>query len=568
MMSRCRFFSGIAGAVVGLCLGILLVPSTRAQTDGLLQINDPLHHFLERQRTNGHLPNGFVTAQPLSAGEAQTYLGRLQERDSLLSETARQKLARFRGARPSPGARGLNDWWGVLYDNGQDFASVSGDGYAFQVNPLLYGILGRGLRPDATVTTWQNTRGARLSGHIGDYLFFETRLTENQEVPLRFTFSGTPNQGTAPRLGFVRLAGDDDVYDYLQATGVVGARTEFFEVRFGRSRNRWGPGLGSLELSNYGPVYDHLQIRTSVWRLQYTNLFARFTDWQTPRASGGPRGGITTRPRRYGAFHRLALNVTDRLQVGLYESIIFATQEDSTVSRTGFDLAYLNPIIFYRAVERDLGSPDNAMIGIDADWIVTPGLRAYGQFVLDEFQFSQLGTGWWGNKWGWMLGTHLTETGIPGLAARLELTRQRPFLNGNRFLPNAFLQYNDPLGHPAEPNSLDLAVFLDYRPAGRIQAELNAAYTRRGRNTATTNVGADPRVDSSTRTSNFVDFLEGVRQNEFLLEAHLGVEVLPKLFVEGAVQVRTVDDAVRGVSRAWSPYVMLRWGLPFQSVRY
>ena len=543
----------------------------RAQTDGLLPLNDPLHHFLERQRTAGHLPEAFVTSQPLSVYEARAYLDSLQTLDEergVLSASARRHLAQFQGRTPFPGATWMREWTGALYENGRDFASVAGDGYGFQVNPLAYGTIGSGNRPAETGTTWQLTRGARVSGHIGDHLFFDSRLTENQEVPLRFRFEGTPNQGTAPRRGFVRLAGDDDVYDYLQATGMVGGRARFFEVRFGRSRNRWGPGIGSLQLSNHSPPYDQLQIRTSVWRLQYANLFARFTDFQTERFRGGERGGITNRPRRYGAFHRLGIRVADNLQVGLFESIIFATQEDSTVSRTGFDTAYLNPIIFYRAVERDLGSPDNAMIGADAEWVVTPGLRTYGQFVLDEFTFERIGTGWFGNKWGWMLGAHVTQTGLPGLGARLEVTRQRPFLNGNRFTPNAFLHYNDLLGHPAEPNSIDVALFLDYRPGSRIQAELNAAFTRRGRNPDGQNVGANPRLDADTRSSSYVDLLDGVQQDAFLVEGHVGYEVLPDLFVEAALQIRTVDDAVRGTERFWNPYVMVRWGLPFQSSRY
>jgi hypothetical protein len=65
-----------------------------------------------------------------------------------------------------------------------------------------------------------------------------------------------------------------------------------------------------------------------------------------------------------------------------------------------------------------------------------------------------------------------------------------------------------------------------------------------------------------------VDLLDGVQQDAFLLEGHVGYEMLPELFVEAALQVRTVDDAVRGTEQFWNPYLMVRWGLPFQSSRY
>jgi hypothetical protein len=544
-----------------LAIGLAAPAATRAQTDGLQQINDPVHHFLQRHKTLGHLPGAFVSHQPLSVYEAQGHLDSLAALGDTLAPGERERLARLRGEAPEPGAEWLNRQWGLLYRNGQDMASVAGDGYRLQLNPLLYTTVGRARRsgrPD--VTAWRNTRGVRASGQIGP-LFFESRLTENQQRPATVEFQGA----TAPRLGQSLIQGKD-TYDYLTATGVVGFRSEFFEVRFGRQRNRWGYGAGSLLLSNYAPVYDQLQIRTSVWDLQYTNVFARFI--QPDRVQTDERGGNTAFPRRYGAFHRLTWEVSDRFQLQLHESVVLATQNDSTVSRTGFDLSYLNPIIFYRAVERDLGSPDNAMIGIGGSWIATPGIRLYGQFLLDELIVSRIGNTSWANKWGWLAGADLARTGIPHLSAQVELTRQRPFLYAHYFPPNAFLHYNDPLGHPAPTNSWDLAAFFDYRPPGRLQAELNAAVTWWGRNPEGENVGADPRISTQTRTRDFVALLDGVRQTQVLLEGHLGIELLPDFFVEGQLQATVTDDAVRGSSQVVTPAVALRWGMPFASERY
>ena len=270
----------------------------------MLQIGDPMHRFLERQKTAGHLPGAFVSTQPLSAYEAQTYLDTLAARaDSLnLTRSERRWVARFRGEMPAPGVRWAQSVWGRLYPNGQDLAAVSGEGYGLQVNPLLYASVGRGFRTEGDVTTWRNTRGVRASGHIGP-VFFESRFTENQERPLVNAFQ--TNGDTAPRLGFV-LQQNGSVYDYFTVEGVVGVRSKFFEVRFGRDRNRWGFGRQSLHLSNYPTAYEQLQIRTNVWRLQYTNLFTRFT-----RAVGLPAQGDRSdavQPRSYGAFHRLAFN--------------------------------------------------------------------------------------------------------------------------------------------------------------------------------------------------------------------------------------------------------------------
>ena len=53
-----------------------------------------------------------------------------------------------------------------------------------------------------------------------------------------------------------------------------------------------------------------------------------------------------------------------------------------------------------------------------------------------------------------------------------------------------------------------------------------------------------------------------------LVEARVGYELLPSLFLEGVLRAESVDDAERGLDRYVAPSVSLRWGLPFQSVRY
>jgi hypothetical protein len=549
-------------ALAGACLAS--GRPAQAQTDGVLPLNDPTHHFLERQKTLGHLPDAFVSTQPLSVYSARTALDSLAARDSMLTLSAQRTLDRLRGVTPGPGTAWANRQWGVLYQNGRDLFSTAGDGYRLQANPWSYFTYGTATGDAASSTTWRNSRGVRVSGYIGEHLFFEARASENQRQPPTPIVIG--EGATVERLGFVNPQVDDH-YDYFRATGLVGYRSKFFEVRFGRDRNRWGPGMGSLMLSNYATEYDQLQIRTNVWRLQYTNLFARFTEAVRVPPQGERADAV--QPTPYGTFHRLALNVTDRFQIELFESVIFATEQDSTVSRQGFDVAYLNPVIFYRAVERELGSPDNALVGIGGSWVTPYDVRLYGQFLLDELLVDEIGNQWWGNKWGWMLGAHLANTGVPHLSARAEVARLRPYLYAHVFPPNAYVHYGDVLGYPSGPNSIDTAFFLDYRPPGRLEAELNVSYTRRGRNTETENFGADPTRDSDTRVGNRgIAMLQGVQQTQWLLEGHVSWELLPHLFVDGAFRARLLDDDQRGTTSFVNPSLGLRWGVPFTSQRY
>jgi hypothetical protein len=546
--------------------------TARAQRiDGVLPLSDPVHRFLERQQTAGRLPGAFLSHQPLSAYEAQDYLDTLAARRAALSNTDRRLLARYRYEEPGPNASRVNERIGWLYANGHDLLSARPGDFALQATPLLYLSHGQVRRSapdggsdgrDPWATTWQNTRGVRAAGHLdlgrGVRLFFDTQIEETQRRDL----NPSPRpRNTAPRQGRTRF--DDGVYDYTVATGGVGVRSEHFEVRFGRWRNEWGAAGGtSVLLSDYAPPYDQLQIRTSVWRLQYTNLFTAFDDLTFP-----DNLNANELPRRYGAFHRLAVRLPGRVQLGLFESVIFSDRESGN-QQDGFDPAYLNPVIFYRAVQADRGSPGNLIVGADASWRPAPGLKAYGEFLLDEFVVDEIFTDSWRNKWGGLIGLHMAGVLAPRLSVRLEYARMRPLLYGHREPATAYLHYDDLLGHPAGPNAYDLSLLANYQPSANTHLALSAALTRRGRGTDTLNVGADPRRSYQTRFANDVPFLSGIRQSEILLEARAGYELFPQFVLEAVLRYESTDDAERGWDRYLAPQLSLRWGLPFRSARY
>ena len=544
-------------------LALFFAESALAQHDGLLQLNDPLHRFLQRQQVLGRLPDAFLSHQPLSAYEAQRYLDSLDAFAGVFSPVDVQLYARFRGEAPGPSVASFRKVLPFAFRNGRDFISTQHEEYAFQLNPLLYLSYGRARQSqrddrDASVPVWQNTRGARASGHIGKHIFFETRLEENQRRGVWPAFQAADD--TAPRLGNTKF--DDDTYDYWFVTGVVGFRSQYFEVRFGRDHNRWGFGQNSVLLSNYATTYDQLQIRTTFWRLQYTNLFTSLSD---------PNPAVREFvPRRYGAFHRLAINLTGRLQAEIFEAIMFASSDSLGLRDSGFDVVYLNPVIFYRAVEIErAGRLDNALLGGGLSWVTTPGLRFHTQLLLDELQVSQIGKGWWGNKWGWLAGVDLVDWPLSNLSLRLEYARLRPYLYSHRTPTSAYLHYNDLLGHPAGPNAQDVALSLDYQPTRHLQTALKLAYTERGRNTATENFGSDPSISSNSRVSSTdVKLLQGVPQKQWLVEAYLSYEWLPNAYLDLALRAESIDDATEGLDRYVAPFVTLRWGLPFQSVRY
>ena len=547
-----------------LLLALVLLPgSALAQREGLLQIGSPLSDFVRRQATLGTVPQFSADALPIPTGAATALVDSIAADPAALaalSPADRQLVERYRSREPAS-AFGWTPPYG-FYGDGVSPVYVEGDGYALELAPVIGASIGPTQRTDRderdpSAPVYRNTRGFRTAGRLG-HLYFEARATENQRRPAFYERDAA--SATAPRYGFVKRLGDD-AYDYFTAEGGVGYRDRFVDVRFARDRNQWGPGMGTLFLSNYAAPYDHLRIGAQAGPLHYTMAVARLT---TPDRDS--RGRDSVLPSKYAAFHRVSIEA-GRFQAEAFEAVVF--QDDTlTGNRRGPEIGYLNPVIFYRAVESELGSGDNALIGLGAAVRPVDGVRLYGQVLIDEFVADRFFEDSWVNKWGLLAGAHIVDLGLPGLEARAEYARLRPYLYGHRSENSAYVHYNDVLGHPIGPNADDLSLFVRYRPSARVTTQVLATRARRGRDPDSLYVGADPRVSYDERASSVSPTFDGVRQSEWLIEGSLAFELLPRLAVEAAGLYRAVDDAERGLDRAAAVTVGLRWELPFQSVRY
>lgn len=547
---------------------VLAAPAT-AQREGLLHLDDAADAFLVRQQALGRLSGADLGARPLAAYEAQRWLDSLATDSAALTERDRRTLARLRGTAVGPNVSTARRWAGRAYADGETVAAVDGAGWRLVAEPVLYLSGGPALgiadsvggRPTNAVP-WRASRGVRAAGRIGP-LFFDATALENQQAAPWVTWEDR----SAPRLSYVKLP-DGRTYEYWDVRGVVGVRSRHFEARFGRDRDRWGFGTGALVLSGYAAPYDALQLRANVWRLHYASVLAELIRPQERAPGTIP----AVHGRRYAAHRRLALALGN-VDLEFFETIVFA--DDSLAgNRRGFQFAYLNPVLFLRAAEADAGASDNALLGAGAAWSIPGGPRIYGQLLLDELKISEIGSDWWGNKYGVLAGLRWADPGLGSVRLRnadleFEAATLRPYLYSHRIPDNALVHYGDGLGHAAGPNARDVQATLRWRPGPFTELMLAGSVTRRGRNTETENFGSDPRLSYETRIGDRgIRTGQGVRQIETIVEARLTQEVLPSLFVEGAVSARSIDDAMRGTSRYTALWAQLRWGLPFQRLRY
>lgn len=261
----------------------------------------------------------------------------------------------------------------------------------------------------------------------------------------------------APGEGYAWVAGNG--FRHAEVQGHVSWDPgRYFNITAGRGRNFLGDGHRSMVLSDETYAYPFLRITTRVWRVRYVNLFASLSDI---RGAGGVQSDFR---RKYTSMHYLSWNATKRLNVSLFESIVW-NRGDSLYPR-GFDINYLNPIIFYRPVEFAVGSPDNAMLGLTASYKVGKGVLVYGQLMLDEFLANEIrqGKGWYGNKQSGQLGVLAHEPfGAAGVVVRGEFNVVRPFMYTHSDVVQNYSHFGQPLAHPYGSNLREAILHVDRR---------------------------------------------------------------------------------------------------------
>ena len=68
--------------------------------------------------------------------------------------------------------------------------------------------------------------------------------------------------------------------------------------------------------------------------------------------------------KKHSATHYLNFPISSSFNIGIFESVLW--QSKTQYENIGYEISYLNPIIFYRPIEFSLGSnKGNALLGVD-----------------------------------------------------------------------------------------------------------------------------------------------------------------------------------------------------------
>lgn len=368
-------------------------------------------------------------------------------------------------------------WWGKKVWN-ENTVAIQGEDYWFTLNPIFDLQLGKS-DPSTTDFTYVNTRGIQIRGGLGSQLNFSATIYESQgrfaDYFNRYAVSIRPSGGNPAVIPGIGIAKDfkTDAFDFPSAeANITYAPSKHFDLQLGHGRNFLGDGYRSLLLSDGTSSYPYFKVNTQFWKIKYTNIYSWMKDVRNEATVD------RTYATKYMAAHFLSWNVNKKLNLGFFESVVWSNQ-----NQRGFDMSFVNPIIFYRAVEFSSSSRSgNALLGLTAKYKWNNQFNFYGQFLLDEFSLGDVKAGQksWKNKFAYQVGAkYYNAFNIKNLLLQVEYNHVRPYVYAHSEIITNYGHNNQSLGHQWGGNLREFVAIARYNK-GRYFADAKLSVGKRG----------------------------------------------------------------------------------------
>ena len=412
----------------------------------------------------------------------------------------------------------------------EHLVQVQGKDYWFTVDPILDLQVGKDSEAEFN-STYNNTRGIYIQAGLGKHFNLTTSVYESQG---RFADyynhyaeslkAFGPDPAIIPGRGIAKRFKDNS-YDYPVAEAYLSyTPADFLNVQFGHGKNFIGDGYRSLFQSDVASPYPFLKLNTTFWKIKYTSTWMWLKDVRPEVVVD--KAFLT----KYMANHYLSWNVSKRLNVGLFESVMWAD-----TNGRGFDINYLNPIIFFRAIEFETGQgAGNAILGLSSKYKWNNKLNLYGQFILDEFSLGDVKAGdkSWKNKFGFQLGAkYFNAFKVDNLLLQAEYNRVRPYTYSHNTQILNYGHFNQPMAHLWGANFRELVLIGRYNYK-RWSADAKFIIGQRGFDFNTDedsfSYGGDIYRDYNDRNADTgIEIGQGNKTNSFMTEVQASYLINP-----------------------------------------
>ena len=420
----------------------------------------------------------------------------------------------------------------TFYTTPGHFISIKDKILSMMIDPVLN--LQFGHSNDGTGNIYTNTRGVLIRGSINKKIGFYSYFSDNQEMDPLYVRNFVSTNNAVPGAGFYKPFGSGGKgFDYFDFRGGISFNVaKYIHVQYAYDKLFIGNGYRSLFLSDFSNDYLFLRLSTRLWKLKYEMIIA-----QTIQSV--PFVQREMKPKNYMAIHHLSYQASKWLNIGLYENIM----EDGA---NGLQLSYLNPVIFYRATESNLGASGKASIGIDLKANIARKVQLYSQLLINEFHIHEIlryRNGAFVNKQAFQFGgKYINAFMVKNLDLQLEGNLIRPFTYTNYDSVTNFTHYNQPLAHPLGANVKELIFIAHYQPLPKLYLTGKIITFKQGLDSAGINMGGNIFRSYNSRSRDYEYFIgTGIPVKSTAATLNISYEVFENAFFDFSATHRTYN---------------------------
>ncbi|MBB5622555.1 hypothetical protein HDE69_003633 [Pedobacter cryoconitis] len=338
-----------------------------------------------------------------------------------------------------------------LFD--EHLIDVKNKDYTFYLDFLPDFQLGREF--NGSKTTWLNTRGYQAGITIGQKFFIYTSGFENQAQFSNYELNYTRRTGMVPGQAYSKDPSPTKPIDWSYVTALIGYKVNnSLTVELGQDKTFIGDGYRSLLLSDFAAPYPLLRLRVNLGKkVQYTAMWSYMQDQYATEFNS-----FYNNRRKWGAFHYVDWTINKNASLGFFNALI-AEEADDQGKGHGFDLNYINPILFSSGLRPSGTTPDHTLIGFNGKYKVLKNTTVYGQLVFDQAP-AQTNK----NKNAWQLGFRGTDL--------FKVSRLNYLVEYNTATPNTYTysahpivnysQLSESLAHPLGSDFREWLSIINY----------------------------------------------------------------------------------------------------------
>ena len=483
-----------------------------AQT-GYVQVDNPIYSFLERYSEKGIIKNYNPFEIPKTKTDVISFLAELVKQNSKLPEIDKQKLKYFIREFSfdiSKSTETLKSFAG----NGLDYLNSDYPKYLFFSSGREGSFFANLIAGGNGISKTENSSnqnsvfpyifGGELTGSFGDNLGFMLRGINGSYFGVKSLLRNEPEFDYNYKFNQSDTLYGSSYFDHSE--GYLTYQSKFADIKIARDRVNLGYGKIKTILGNVSPRMDYLALNMNYKFLKFSFMHGKLLGSKSITSAGR---SVTN---KFFVYHKFSFELPYGSQFGIGETVIY--------SRRGLDLSYLNPFVFYKSAEHANQDRDNSMLFADfRSTSLIRNITFYLQFMLDEIDFSKIGTGWYGNQTLWNFGISSSAINLlPSDNISFQIIRIEPYFYTHRIPDNNFTNSGYTLTDNIEPNSILFSVNYDFSLRYNLDFSVNYIHSIHGANEISnggiiTNFGGDILIGHRQDDKLNIKFLDGIRED-------------------------------------------------------